>query len=42
MRIAKPSIHAFDLFSSVAVPTSIAIVRIAATIKILRVKSSKA
>jgi hypothetical protein len=39
---ATPSTHAVDLWSGVAVPTSITIDTILATIRILKVKSSKA
>lgn len=40
--IAAPSIQAVERWSGVAVPTSIAIETILATIRILRVKSSRA
>jgi len=40
--MAKPSIQAEDLYAAVAIPVSNPIERIAATIKILRVKSYKA
>lgn len=39
---ATPSIQAVDLWESSAVPTSMTIETILATIKILRVKSSRA